>query len=260
MTASLRYRLLPLLSVLVLLALWQGLVMGLALRPFVLPAPSLIVHTLLHDRALLDAAALVTLRTTLQELGLAAFGGLGLALLFAQSPGIGRALFPIAVILQVTPIIAIAPLLLIYLSTHAAVLLAAFLVAFFPLLAACVQGLGAVDPGLADLFALSGASRWQELRLLRLPTMLPWFLGGLRVAGGLALIGAIVAELAAGASGAGSGLATVIVESGFQLNIPRMYAALVIISAMGIGLFAITTWLARWLLRHRPEGRQQSWA
>lgn len=250
----------PIISFVVLLTLWQGLVMALALKPFVLPAPSLIFQTLLHDRHLLGASALVTLRTTLEALGLATLGAVGLALLFSQSPGLARALFPIAVIIQVTPIIAIAPLLLIYLSTHAAVLLAAFLVAFFPLLAASAQGLGAVDPGLADLFALSGASRWQELWLLRLPTMLPWFLGGFRVAGGLALIGAIVAELAAGASGAGSGLATVIVVSGFQLNIPRMYAALVLISLMGIALFSATSLLARWLLRHRPEGRQQSWA
>ncbi len=139
MKLPLRHRLAPFISLVALLALWQGLVMALAIKPFVLPAPSLVFQTLLHDRHLLGAAALVTLRTTLEALGLATFGAVGLALLFVQAPSLERALFPLAVILQVTPIIAIAPLLLIYLSTHAAVLLAAFLVAFFPLLAASAQ-------------------------------------------------------------------------------------------------------------------------
>ncbi len=177
-------------------------------------------------------------------------GSVALATLFAQSTWIERSFFPFAVVMQVTPIVAIAPLLLIYLQPATAVLVCAFLVAFFPILSNTALGLASADHNLIELMELYRASRWQQLVRLRLPAALPYFLGGLRIGGGLALIGAIVAEIAAGSAGAGSGLAFRIVEAGFRLNIPRMFAALALISFTGIAIYMGFTLLS-YLLLHR---------
>lgn len=231
------------------IAVWEALVRFNDIPPYILPAPSLIGATLVKDWAILFGSMLVTLRTTVLALGLAVLGGVGLAMLFAQSKWIERSLFPFAVILQVTPIVAIAPLLLIYLSSGTAVLTCAFLVAFFPILSNTALGLASADHNLIELMQLYRASRWQSLIHLRLPAALPYFLGGLRIGGGLALIGAIVAEIAAGSAGQGSGLAFRIVEAGFRLNIPRMFAALVLISLCGVAIHVAFGALSHLMLR-----------
>jgi NitT/TauT family transport system permease protein len=218
------------------------------------------VETLWKDRVVLFDSFLVTLRVTLEALLAAVIGGVALAFVFASSRIVELSLFPIAVILQVTPIVAIAPLMLIYLQPDTAVLVCAWVVAFFPILANTTLGLNSVDPHLRDLFALSGAGPLQTLTLLRAPSALPYFLGGLRIAGGLALIGAIVAEIAAGTAGQGSGLAFRIVESGYRLNIPRMFAALLLISLAGILIYfilSLVSWLAlrRWHESELPQRR-----
>src|SRR5207247_1844490 len=196
---------------------------------------------------------LVTALTTVQGLGIAAGGGIALAVLVNQSRLVEYSLYPYAVILQVTPIVAIAPLLLIYLPQPAAVLACAWIVAFFPVLANTTLGLNSVDHNLADLFRLYGASRWQVLSRLKLPAALPYMLGGLKIAGGLSLIGAVVAEIAAGAAGAGSGLAYRIAESGYRLNIPRMFAALVLLSVAGVAIFFALSLISHLLLRRLHE-------
>ena len=240
------------------LGLWEAAVRLATIPPYILPAPSLIAATLVADWPLLSGSLLVTLSITIEALLAAFAGGVALAVLFAQSRLLERAFLPFAIILQVTPIIAIAPLLLIYLSSHTAVLICAFLVAFFPILANASLGLASTDRNLVDLFALQGATRWQTLVYLRLPSALPHILNGLRIGGGLALIGAIVAELAAGAAGEGTGLAYRIAEAGYRLNVPRMFAALFLISATGIALYAFfgllsTLCLARWHESARPD-------
>ena len=184
---------------------------------------------------------------------LAAIGGVGLAVLFNLSRLVEYSFYPFAVILQVTPIVAVAPLLLIYLPQPLAVLACAWIVAFFPVLANTTLGLNSIDRNLADLFALYGASRGQVLWNLKLPSALPYILGGLRIAGGLSLIGAVVAEIAAGSAGAGSGLAYRIVESGYRLNIPRMFAALVLLSIAGIVIFYALAFVNHIALRRWHE-------
>jgi NitT/TauT family transport system permease protein len=240
--------LLPAVVFLAAIGLWEALVRLYDIPPYVLPAPSLIAQTLVSDWETLSGSLLVTLRITFEALIAAVAGGVLLAILFAQSKWIERSFFPFAVVLQVTPIVAIAPLLLVYLESNTAVLVCAFLVAFFPILSNTALGLASADHNLVDLFQLYGASRWRQLVLLRLPSALPYFLGGLRIGGGLALIGAIVAEIAAGSAGQGAGLAFRIVEAGFRLNIPRMFAALVLISVTGILIFLALTLLSRLLL------------
>src|SRR5947207_3852552 len=229
--------LLPIAMLALGVALWELVVRVGVIPPYVLPSPWLVFSTLVSDRALLSASLLVTLTTTLQGFLLAAVGGVGLAVLFNQSRLIEYSLYPYAVILQVTPIVAIAPLLLIYLPQQAAVLACAWIVAFFPVLANTTLGLNSVDHNLADLFRLYRASRRQLLWELKLPAALPHILGGLKIAGGLSLIGAVVAEIAAGAAGAGSGLAYRIAESGYRLEIPRMLAALVLLAVTGLASY-----------------------
>jgi NitT/TauT family transport system permease protein len=232
---------------------WHLLVRFNDIPPYVLPGPGLVLRTLIEDWEILSQSLVVTLLTTLEGFAAAAFGGIALALLFNQSKWLEAALYPYAVILQVTPVIAIAPLLLIYLPQQTAVIACAWIVAFFPVLANTTLGLNSVDRNLAGLFALYGASRVQSLCYLKLPAALPFILGGLRIAGGLSLIGAVVAEIAAGAAGAGSGLAYRIAESGYRLNIPRMFAALLLLSAAGIGIYMLLALASHLVLRRWHE-------
>ena len=245
--------LLPLFALALGLSVWEGVVRFYGVPSYILPAPSLIILTLIKDWTTLSGSLAVTLSITFKALGAAVVGGVTLAILFAQWRFIERAFFPFAVAMQVTPIVAIAPLLLIYLSSSTAVLVVAFLVAFFPILANSTLGLSSTDRNLLDLFRLYGATSWQELVWLRLPSALPYFLAGLRIGGGLALIGAIVAEIAAGTAGHGAGLAYRIVESGYLLNVPRMFAALLLISAAGITIYLMLSALSHLLLRHWHE-------
>ncbi len=235
------------------LSLWEAVVRIENIPPYVLPDPGLILQTLVADWALLFQSLLVTLTTTVEGFLLAAIGGVGLAVLFNQSRLVEYSLYPYAVILQVTPIVAVAPLLLIYLPQPLAVLACAWIVAFFPVLANTTLGLHSVDRNLADLFALYGATRGQMLWNLKLPAALPYILGGLRIAGGLSLIGAVVAEIAAGSAGAGSGLAYRIAESGYRLNIPRMFAALLLLSVAGIVIFYLLSAINYLALRRWHE-------
>ena len=241
---------LPLAIFIAALSAWELLVWAKSIPPYILPAPSLIGKTMIADWTILSASLWITIKITFSALILAIVGGAGLAILFAQWKWVERSFFPFAVILQVTPIIAIAPLLLVYLEAGTAVLVCAFIVAFFPILSNTALGLASADHNLIELFDLYRASRWQQLLYLRLPAALPYFLGGVRIGGGLALIGAIVAELAAGSAGQGTGLAFRIVEAGFRLNIPRMFAALVLISVAGIAIFLFFSALS-WLLLGR---------
>src|SRR4030095_1810051 len=223
------------------------------IQPYVLPSPHVVFRTLVADWPVLSESLGVTLLTTLEGFIAAAVGGIALALLFNSSKWLEYSLFPYAVILQVTPVIAIAPLLLIYLPQQTAVIVCAWIVGFFPVLSNTTLGLNSVDRNLAGLFQLYGASRLQTLRYLKLPSALPFMLGGLRIAGGLALIGAVVAEIAAGSAGAGSGLAYRIPESGYRLNIPRLFAALLLLSVTGIVMFFALSLASHLVLRRWHE-------
>ncbi len=245
--------LLPALILLLVLGLWEAMVHVRGIPPYILPGPVLIGQTLVQDAPVLFDSLLTTLRTTIEGFLAAAFGGIGLALLFNRSKWLEDAFLPYAVILQVTPVIAVAPLLLIYLPQHLAVVACAWIVAFFPVLSNTLLGLKSVDRNLIGLFTLHGASRGQTLRYLQLPSALPHILGGLRIAGGLSLIGAVVAEIAAGSAGAGSGLAYRIAESSYRLNIPRMFAALLLLCVAGIVIYMALSAASHFMLRRWHE-------
>jgi NitT/TauT family transport system permease protein len=246
--------LLPTLVLALAIFAWDRIVVINEIPRYILPGPGLVVQTLVKDWPILYPALLVTLKITFMALGVAILGGVGLSVLFTQSRFAEMCFFPFAVILQVTPIVSVAPLIFIYVSSKiAALLLCAWIVAFFPILANTTLGLKSTDHNLRDLMTIYKASRWQRLRFLQAPSALPYFLGGLRIAGGLALIGSVVAEYVAGTGGVGSGLAFRILEAGYRLNIPRMYAALLLIAATGVVIFMATTTLNHLLLRKWHE-------
>jgi len=246
--------LLPALVGAVALCAWEAAIRLLQVPPYIVPAPSRIALALVQDWSILGPALLYTLKIAALALAAAILGGGALALLFAGSPLIERSLFPYAIILQVTPVVAVAPLIIIWVdNTTAALLICAWIVAFFPILSNTTLGLNSADRNLGELFRLYGASRWQTLRYLRLPSALPYFLAGVRISGGLALIGAVVAEFVAGAGGRESGLAYRILESGYRLDIPRMFAALALISAAGIAIYGLLAGISHLLLRRWHE-------
>jgi NitT/TauT family transport system permease protein len=246
--------LLPALVGIVALAAWEAAVRLMDVPPYIVPAPSRIVLALVTDWGVLGPALLFTLEIAALSLLAAILGGGALALLFAGSPLVERSLLPYAIILQVTPVVAVAPLIIIWVdNTTAALLICAWIVAFFPILSNTTLGLNSADRNLGELFRLYGATRWQTLVNLRLPAALPFFLAGVRISGGLALIGAVVAEFVAGAGGRESGLAYRILESGYRLDIPRMFAALALISAAGVAIYALLAGLSHLLLRRWHE-------
>ncbi len=246
--------LLPIVLVAALLLLWEVLVRVNNVPHYILPAPSLVLKTLVNNWANLAPALWFTVKLTLMALAAAVLGGVLLAMAFSLSKWVEIGLFPIAVVLQVTPIVAIAPLILIYIdNTTTALLICAWIVAFFPILSNTVIGLKSADSNLRDLYTLYGATPWQRLRFLLAPSALPYFLGGLKIAGGLALIGAVVAEFTAGSAGKNTGLASRILESMFRTEIPMMFAALLLVSLLGIVIFIVFAALAKWLLGHWHE-------
>jgi NitT/TauT family transport system permease protein len=251
----------PLLIGLVVLALWEIAVERLRVPPYILPGPVLILRTLIADWGTLSGSLLITLEITVLALVAAVVVGGLLAVLFTQSKWLELSLFPYAIILQVTPIVAIAPLILVWVNnTLASLLICAWIVAFFPILSNTILGLNSADHNLLNLFQLYRASRWQVLRYLRLPAALPYFLGGLRISGGLSLIGAVVAEFVAGTGGTASGLAFRILEAGYELKVPRMFAALVLVSLSGIVIFLVLSLISHLLLRrwHESELARES--
>jgi NitT/TauT family transport system permease protein len=240
---------LPVLLFALALGGWEAFVRIRQIPHYILPAPSLVAVTLWDNLGSLMTSWLFTIKITVGALLLAVLGGVLLAMLFALSRWVELSLFPFAIVLQVTPIVAIAPLILIFVdSTTAALLICAWIVAFFPILSNTVAGLRSADLNLRDLFRLYRASPWQTLRHLLVPSALPYFIAGLKIAGGLSLIGAVVAEFTAGAAGKETGLASRILEASFRTEIPKMFAALVLVSLTGIGIFLVFNLVARLVL------------
>jgi NitT/TauT family transport system permease protein len=236
----------PLVVGILFLAGWEACCRAFAIPSYLVPAPSLIATTFVSDAPSLLHALWVTMRVTLIALALAITLGTAIAFLFVQSPIIERSFFPYAIILQVTPIVAIAPLIIILVkNTQVALVICATIIAIFPVISNTTVGLRTIDAGHRDLFAINRASRTQSLAYLLIPSALPYFFAGLRISSGLALIGAVVAEFVAGTGGRNTGLAYEILQAGFQLEIPRMFAALFLITFAGIALFMVMVALSR---------------
>jgi len=248
----------PLVVGALLLLLWQALCIGFEVPIYLVPTPSAIFKTLVADWTLLSGALLVTLRITFLAFALAVVLGVAAAFLFVQNRIVEASLFPYAILLQVTPIVAIAPLIIIWVKAPLpALTICATMMALFPIISNTVLGLRSVNPGLLNLFRLNRATRWQTLVRLRIPSALPSFFGGLRISSGLSLIGAVVAEFVAGTGGSGTGLAYQILQAGFELNIPRLFAALLMITVTGVLLFGLMVTLSRLALSRWHESEME---
>jgi NitT/TauT family transport system permease protein len=246
--------LIPVVVIVLSIILWDRLCVWREVPKYMVPRPHEVWGQFIADWPLLLSALATTLGTTMMGLGVAVLGGVLLAILFTQSKWAEMSFFPYAVIMQVTPIVAIFPIINGYIDDRTTkMLLATWLVAFFPILSNTTMGLRSVDSNLRDLFRLNGASKWQTLIHLQLPAALPYFLSGLKIAGGLSLIGAIVAEFVVGATGNSYGLASVIIESSWRLNRPRSFAALSLIAIAGVCIFIATSFISWWLLRKWHE-------
>ncbi|HEV7245771.1 MAG TPA: ABC transporter permease [Shinella sp.] len=249
----------PLLGASAMIALWAAYVWQSEVPPYILPGPDKVVATLISDWPKLGPALGITTRTTLLALLCAVVGGGSIALFLAQARWIEALFYPITVTLQVTPIVAIAPLILIYVPTpETAQLICAFVVAFFPIMLNTLQGLKSAERHHADLLRTYGASRWQTIRYLSAPTALPHFFAGLKVGGGLALVGAIVGEFSVGQAGDNAGLAFRLLEAQSRLNTPRVFAALALLAVLGSVIFAVTSRLSELALRHWHESEVTS--
>lgn len=239
---------------LIFLLLWEAIVTAAQVPQYILPGPSAIFGSLIQDWQPLLKALWVTLRVTFAAFAIAIIVGVAASLLFIQSRWVEMSLFPYAILMQVTPIVAIAPLIIIWINdTTWALVVCAVIMAVFPIISNTTLGLRSVDPNLLSMFRMYRTSRWQELVRLRIPGSLPYFFGGLRISSGLALIGAVVAEFVAGTGGAKAGLAYMILQSGYNLQISRMFAALFLITMTGIILFGVMVWLSDRALRSWHE-------
>ena len=231
----------PLVLLALLLGVWELACRMLAVPAYLLPPPSAIAQAFLGQRAALMVSAWNTLSMAMAALALATAIALPLALATALSPILERALAPIAVTLQVTPVVAIAPLVVIWAGLdhpERAITTLAAVVAFFPIFSGSLAGLKSADRDLERLFDLYGAGRIQRLLRLRLPAAVPFVLEGLKVAAGLSIIGAVVAEFVAGSGGA-QGLAWRILEAGNRLRTAEMFAALATLGVLGAAVYAL---------------------
>lgn len=240
-----------------MIASWAAYVELSGVPAYIVPRPDTVALAILTDWHLLAPALLVTVQTTLAALTLAIVGGGGAAVVLAQSRWIERLLSPVLVTLQVTPIVAIAPLILIYAPTPwTAQLTCAFLVTFFPVMLNTLQGLKSADRNHADLLKTYSASGWQTLLYLKLPSALPGFFSGLKIGGGLALVATVVGEFAAGQAGDNAGLAFRLLEAQYRLNMPRLFACLVLLALLGVAIFGLTSLLSKLALRRWHESEQ----
>jgi NitT/TauT family transport system permease protein len=252
----------PLLGGLAFLLIWEVIVRGLSISKFVLPPPSAIAVTLVQQFPALMHALAYTATITVCAFVLAVVSGISLGVLLTQNRRIERMVWPYAVALQVTPMVAIAPLVVIWVGlnhTWLALMILAWIVAFFPVLSNTVIGIKSADHGLRNVFTLYRASRWHRFRYLQLPAAMPYILAGARISSGLSVIGAVVAEFVAG-SGSSTGIAWTIVESGTMLDVSRMFAALFVLSVFGLLIWFATAAIQHQLLHrwHESAVRQEN--
>jgi ABC-type nitrate/sulfonate/bicarbonate transport system permease component len=224
------------LIVLVLLGIWEGYVRLWAVPKWLLPAPSVITMTVIVSRSLLLDHTLVTLLEVVIGFGLALLCGVLLACGIAASQTLERALYPFVIASQMVPIIVIAPLLLIWVGyglTPKIIVVA--LTAFFPIVVNMADGLKSVDPDAVNLLRTMGASRWQIFVKVQVPTSLPFLFSGLRIAMAVSVIGAVIGEW----MGSSQGLGYLMIRSKPQFLTERVFAAIVVLSVMGVALFTL---------------------
>ncbi len=240
---------LPIFFLALLLIVWEYLIIIYNIPEYILPGPLGIYNSLIENSYSLFSALFITLEVTVIALILSAISGVTIAILLSQSKFIEHTILPYAVFIQVTPIVTIAPFIIIWVSDIFYVLvILAWVSSVFPIISNTLLGLKSINKNLSDLFVIYNSSKVQRLRFLSFPSALPYFLGGLRISGGLALIGTVVAEMVAGTGGEKSGLASRLLESTYRLDLSTALACFFLLSISGYLLFSFLSALSHILL------------
>jgi NitT/TauT family transport system permease protein len=244
----------PVIAFAVLLAAWQVFVAVMGIPQYILPPPTAVLVAAFTRWADIWAALTITFLAALAGLGLSVLVGVAAALVMSQSKVIERSFYPYAVILQTIPIIAIAPLVVIWLGAGTpSVIVISFLISLFPMISNSTAGLSATDHNLANMFELYNARWWQRIAMLTFPSALPYIMTGLRISSGLAIIGAIVGEFVGGIAGHKGGLGYVLTAAAIRLDMPYLFAAAFASAMLGIAIFAVVSFVQNLALRNWHE-------
>ncbi|PRO66429.1 ABC transporter permease [Alkalicoccus urumqiensis] len=249
----------PAAAFLIGILLWQAVVMITGVPPYILPAPTDIAIAAAENAERLQTAVLSTMLSSVVGFIASVVLGIGAAVLMASSKMVERSLYPYAIILQTIPVVAIAPIIVIWFGSGLnAIMMIAFIIAFFPMVSNTLIGLNATEKNMKDLFHLYNASRWQVMWKLRFPAALPFIIGGMKISCTLAVIGAIVGEYIAGGSGGSGGLGYAITVAASRLQTPYLFTLGLSASVFGIVFFLTVNYFSSRLLRswHDSELKQ----
>ncbi len=239
----------PVVAFVIFISLWQAIPTILEIKSFILPKPTDVVAAAIKDWHLLWPAMQITIVEAVIGFSLSAVIGIGVSILLASSRIIEISLYPYAVILQTIPVIAIAPIVVIWFgSGFNSIVIISFLIGFFPIVSNTLMGLNSVDKNMVDLFQLYNASKWQTMWKLRIPAAMPYIMSGLKVSCTLSIIGAITGEYIAGIGGGKGGLGYAITVAAVQLKTPYLFACAIAGALFGIVFYLIVSFISRLVL------------
>lgn len=244
----------PILALIIFLSLWQFVPIMLDIKPFILPKPTDVVEAAIDNWHLLWPAMQVTIFESVIGFLLSAVVGIGISILLASSRVLEISLYPYAVILQTIPVVAIAPIVVIWFgSGFNSIVIISFLIGFFPVVSNTLMGLNSVDKNMGDLFKLYNASKWQTMFKLRIPAAMPFIMSGLKISCTLAIIGSITGEYIAGIGGGKGGLGYAITVAAVQLKTPYLFACAISGALFGIVFYLLVSYLSRLVLKSWHE-------
>ncbi|USK61418.1 ABC transporter permease [Peribacillus asahii] len=244
----------PIIALIAFLSLWQSIPALLGIKPFILPKPTDVLHAALTDWHLLWPAIQITVIESIIGFLLSATIGIFVSILLASSKVLEISIYPYAIILQTIPVVAIAPIVVIWFGAgFNAIVIISFLIGFFPVISNTLMGLNSVDKNMGELFTLYNASKWKKMWKLRIPSAMPYIMAGLKVSCTLSIVGAIVGEYVAGIGGGKGGLGYAITVAAIQLKTPYLFACGIASALLGIGFYLLVSLIAHLMLRSWHE-------
>ncbi|AYA76765.1 ABC transporter permease [Bacillus sp. Y1] len=244
----------PVIALVIFLSLWQSIPVVFDIKPFILPKPTDVLQAAIDDWHLLWPAIQITVTESIIGFVISAIVGVGISILLASSRILEVSLYPYAVILQTIPVVAIAPIIVIWFgSGFNSIVIISFLIGFFPVVSNTLMGLNSVDKNMGDLFTLYNASKWQTMWKLRIPAAMPYMMSGLKISCTLAIVGAITGEFIAGIGGGRGGLGYAITVAAVQLKTPYLFACAITGAIFGIGFYLLVSSVSRFILKSWHE-------
>lgn len=249
----------PIVAFVVVVALWQLIPSWLGMKPFILPKPTDVAKAAAEDWPILWEAVRITIIESVIGFLLSAVIGIGISVLLASSVILERSIYPYAIILQTIPVVAVAPLVVIWFGAgYNSIVVIAFLIGFFPVISNSLMGLNSVDKQMDELFTLYNASKWQKMWKLRLPAALPYMMAGLKISCTLSIVGAIVGEYVAGIGGGKGGLGYAITIAAVQMKTPFLFACGITAALLGISFYLVVSLISKRMLGYWHESAMKS--